>query len=137
MRSVFAIAAMCVVSGALPAAAHHSLAAYNMATYKTVEGTVKSFQWMNPHAKLSLVVVNEAGRTAQWEFEGGSIGRLTNGGFVKDAFGPGDKIKVAYNPRRDGSMAGFFIAVTTADGRTFAIDRFKQLNGSSPPTVDQ
>jgi hypothetical protein len=101
-----------------------------MGTYKTVEGTVKSFQWMNPHAKLSLVVVNDSGRTTQYEFEGGSIGRLTNGGFVKDAFGPGDKIKVAYNPRRDGSTAGFFIAVTTADGKTFAVDRFKQLNGS-------
>ena len=88
---------------------------------------------MNPHAKLSLVVMNDAGRSTQWEFEGGSIGRLTNGGFVKDAFGPGDKIKVAYNPRRDGSTAGFFIAVTTADGKTYAVDRFKQLNG----TIDQ
>jgi len=133
MKRSFAIAAMCVVSWTLPASAHHSLAAYNMGTYKTVEGTVKSFQWMNPHAKLSLVVVNGAGRTTQWEFEGGSIGRLTNGGFVKDAFGPGDKIKVAYNPRRDGSTAGFFIAVTTSGGRTFAIDRFKQLKGSSEP----
>jgi hypothetical protein len=132
MKHSFAIAALCVVVGSLPASAHHSLAAYNLATYKTVEGTVKSFQWMNPHAKLSLVVMNDAGRTTQWEFEGGSIGRLTNGGFVKDAFGPGDKIKVAYNPRRDGRTAGFFIAVTTADGRTFAVDRFKQLNGSEP-----
>ncbi len=131
MKRSFAIAAMCVACGALPASAHHSLAAYNMGTYKTVEGTVKSWQWMNPHAKLSLVVVNDAGRSTQFEFEGGSIGRLTNGGFIKDAFGAGDKIKVAYNPRRDGSAAGFFIAVTTMDGRTFAVDRFKQLNGSS------
>src|SRR5204863_3961691 len=67
MKQSFIIAAMCVVCGAIPASAHHSLAAYNMGTYKTVEGTVKSFQWMNPHAKLSLVVVNDAGRTAQWE----------------------------------------------------------------------
>lgn len=137
MKHPFAIAALCFAVGSLPASAHHSLAAYNMGTYKTVEGTVKSFQWMNPHAKLSLVVMNDAGRSTQWEFEGGSIGRLTNGGFVKDAFGPGDKIRVAYNPRRDGSTSGFFIAVTTADGRTYAVDRFKQLNGSSEPTVDR
>ena len=132
MKQSFALMAMCVLSWALPASAHHSLAAYNMGTYKTVEGTVKSFQWMNPHARLSLVVVNDAGRTTQWEFEGGSIGRLQNGGFVKDAFGPGDKIRVAYNPRRDGSAAGFFIAVTTSDGKTFALDRFKQLRSSDP-----
>jgi hypothetical protein len=132
MKQSFAITAMCVLSWALPASAHHSLAAYNMGTYKTVEGTVKSFQWMNPHAKLSLVVVNDAGRSTRWEFEGGSIGRLQNGGFVKDAFGPGDKIRVAFNPRRDGSAAGFFIAVTTADGKTYALDRFKQLKGSEP-----
>ena len=55
MRHLFGMAAICALSGALPASAHHSLAAYNMGTYKTVEGTVKSFQWMNPHAKLSLV----------------------------------------------------------------------------------
>ena len=132
MKHPFGIAATLVLCAALPASAHHSLAAYNMGTYKTVEGTVKSFQWMNPHAKLSLVVVNDAGLSSQWEFEGGSIGRLQNGGFVKDAFGPGDKIKVAYNPRRDGSTAGFFIAVTTADGKTFALDRFKQLKSSEP-----
>ena len=132
MRHLFGMAAMLVLCSALPASAHHSLAAYNMGTYKTVEGTVKSFQWMNPHAKLSLVVVNDLGRTTQWEFEGGSIGRLTSGGFLKDAFGPGDKIKVAYNPRRDGSTAGFFIAVTTADGKTFALDRFKHLKSSEP-----
>jgi hypothetical protein len=137
MKYPLAIAAICVVCSALPASAHHSLAAYNMATFKTVEGTVKSFQWMNPHAKLSLVAMDDSGRATQWEFEGGSIGRLTNGGFVKDAFGPGDKVKVAYNPRRDGRTSGFFIAVTTADGRTYAVDRFKQLNGSSQPTVDR
>ena len=130
MKRPFALAALCVLAGALPASAHHSLSAYNMGAYKTVEGTVKSWQWMNPHAKLSLVVVNDAGRQTQWEFEGGSIGRLTSGGFIRDAFGAGDKIRVAYNPRRDGSAAGFFIAVTTMDGRTFAIDRFKRLKGS-------
>src|SRR4051812_12205304 len=95
MERSLALAAICVVAGVLPASAHHSLAAYNMGTYKTVEGTVKSWQWMNPHAKLSLVVLNEAGRSTQFEFEGGSIGRLTNGGFIKDAFAAGDKIKVA------------------------------------------
>ena len=132
MKNLFGIAVVLVVCSALPASAHHSLAAYNMGTYKTVEGTVKRFQWMNPHARLSLVVVNDAGRTTQLEFEGGSIGRLQNGGFVKDAFGPGDKIRVAYNPRRDGSAAGFFIAVTTSDGKTFALDRFKQLRSADP-----
>jgi hypothetical protein len=129
MKGLLAIAVICVCLAPISASAHHSLAAYTMSSYKTVDGTVKSFEWTNPHAKLTLVVADANGRTINWNFEGGSIGRLTSGGFIKDAILPGDKIKVAYNPRRDNGIGGFFIAVTTAEGTTYSIDRFKQLKG--------
>jgi hypothetical protein len=126
MRGLIIVAVTCCV-GAIPAAAHHSLAAYTLSNYRTVEGTLKSFEWTNPHAKLNLIVVDASGRTMNWNFEGGSIGRLTPGGFKKDVIAPGDKITVAYNPRRDNSIGGFFIAVTTANGTTYTTDRYKQL----------
>jgi hypothetical protein len=112
--------------GAAPAFAHHSLAAYDRSSYKTVAGTVKAFEWTNPHARLVLVVAGASG-PAEWEFEGGSVGRLVSGGFVRDAVAAGDKITVAYNPKRDGRIGGFFVAVTTADGKTYSLERFKTL----------
>ncbi len=135
MKGLLAGIAVCLGIGVIPASAHHSLAAYNLSTYKTVEGTIKTFEWSNPHAKLALIVPGPDGRGTEWDFEGGSIGRLTSGGWVKGAVGPGDKVTVAYNPRRSAAIGGFFIAVTTAAGTTYSIDRFKDLkagNASEP-----
>lgn len=134
MKGAIAIVLCSLSLGAMPASAHHSLAAYVMSTYRTVDGTVKTFQWTNPHAKMTLVVPTANGGSQEWSFEGGSIGRLTSGGFIREAVAPGDKITVAYNPRRDRAIGGFFIAVTTAGGKTYSIDRFKQLQGTVRPS---
>ena len=115
-----------------PAAnAHHSLAPYAMEEQRSVEGTVKSFDWSNPHVRINLMVPDANGGANQWEFEGGSPGRLTSGGFTKDVISPGDKITVAYNPRRDRSIGGFFVAVT-ANGKTYSTDRFRAPSAKNP-----
>ncbi len=113
------------------ATAHHSLAPYAMAELHTVEGTVKTFDWSNPHVRINLLVAEADGKYSEWEFEGGSVGRLTSGGFTKDAIAPGDRITVAYNPRRDHSIGGFFVAVKTASGTTYATDRFRNFSGKA------
>src|SRR5258706_10293010 len=115
-----------VCLGAMPASAHHSLAAYVMSTYRTVDGTVKTFQWTNPHAKMTLVVPTANGGSQEWSFEGGSIGRLVSGGFLKEAVAPGDKITVAYNPRRDRVIGGVFLSGNTAHGENHSNHRLQQ-----------
>ena len=105
--------------------AHHSLAPYAMTEVKTVEGTVKSFDWSNPHVRLNVLVVNSKGGATVWEFEGSSVGRLSSTGFRKDSLVPGDTITVAYNPRRDHTLGGFFVAIKLPDGTTLATDRFR------------
>jgi Family of unknown function (DUF6152) len=48
-----AIAAVAVgVAAALPAGAHHSFATYDRTKTVTIKGTVKTFQWTNPHCVL-------------------------------------------------------------------------------------
>ena len=125
MRCLIFVAMIALL--AMPAAAHHSLAPYAMAQLKTVEGTVKSWDWSNPHVRLNLIAPDGKGGASVWEFESSSPGRLTSSGFVKDAMAPGDRVSVAYNPRRDGTPGGFLIAVTTSDGRTYNTDRFRAL----------
>ena len=128
MKALIAAALICGSLSVVPAFAHHSLSAYDVSAYQTVDGTVKSFEWTNPHARLILVVADSSGRTVNWNLEGPSTGRLTSGGFKKDVIASGDKIKVAYNPRRDNAGGGYFIAVTMANGTTYITDRYKQLN---------
>ena len=108
-------------SGAL---AHHSLSPYTMGELKTVKGTVKKFDWSNPHVQLNVLVPDGKGGSALWEFESSSVGRLSSTGFRKDSVAPGDSITVAYSPRKDHTLGGFFVAIKAADGTTLATDRF-------------
>lgn len=106
--------------------AHHSLALYNTAIYMTVDGTVKSFSWSNPHVQLVLLVPGPQDSTKALSFEGPAISRLASNGFSKSMVAPGDRIKVEYNPRRGGGTGGFFIGITTADGKNRNIQRLHE-----------
>ena len=50
------IGASLMAGGTSLAVAHHSYSAFDMAETKTVTGTIKKFDWTNPHAFISLDV---------------------------------------------------------------------------------
>jgi hypothetical protein len=111
---------MCsLVMGSLPASAHHSLTAYNRSQSRTVEGVVKEFRFANPHARLILLVAAKDGTMKEWDFEGGGVRRLQDRGVSAKTIASGEKITVSYNPMRSGAPGGFFVGITTADGKTY------------------
>jgi hypothetical protein len=118
-----AIAAAAVAFGVLwlapPVSAHHSFAAFDRSTFRTVEGVVKDYDWANPHVKLTLAVRGSDGATTDWTFEGGSIASLVNAGFNRVSAAPGDRITVSYHPKRSGAGGGFFLSITNSNGRTY------------------
>jgi hypothetical protein len=119
MIRLISIVLCSVFLGSLGASAHHALTAYNRSTSKTIEGVVKEFRFSNPHARLILLVQGEDGSMKEWDFEGGSVRRLTDRGFTVNTIAKGDKVKVAYNPMRDGKPGGFFVGVTTPAGKYY------------------
>jgi uncharacterized protein DUF6152 len=104
------------------ASAHHSLASFNRSVSETLHGTVMSFSWSNPHVRL-IVAVEHDGAMQQWSFEGGSVNRLANAGFNRNIVAAGDKVTVTYNPKRDGSNAGFLVGIVSASGRKYDAQR--------------
>ena len=108
-----------VLLGSATASAHHALTAYSRNTTKTVEGVVKEFRFANPHARIILLVADEDGTMKTWDFEGGSLRRLTERGFKRNTIVKGDKITVAYNPMRSGKPGGFFFGITTPAGQYY------------------
>ena len=84
----------------------------------TVAGTVKQFQYTNPHAWL-VIEVPEAGKTTTWSFEMGELSALTRAGIHKQDFEPGTKVTVTGHPMKDGRTAGSFNKAVRADGVTF------------------
>lgn len=110
------IAAMGVGLSA-PVMAHHSAAMFDHAKRMTVEGTVKEWQWTNPHAWLQVLVTDDKGVTVEQGFELGSPNTLARNGFRRDTFKSGDHVTVVGSPRKDGKPGGALLEVKTAGGR--------------------
>ena len=105
------LAAIAVGMYAVPALAHHSFAMFDAEKKTTLEGTVKEFQWTNPHSWILMTVNND-----QWAIEMGAPGGLARQGWVPKTLTPGMKITVNIQPLKDGKHGGRAVAVTLPDG---------------------
>jgi hypothetical protein len=101
----------------VPVLAHHSTAMYNMATPVTVTGTVKRFEWTNPHAFVFLDVKDEKGETVEWEVEMMSLNHLRGYGWVRDTVKPGDVISCTGGAAKSGAPSMISSFMKLADGR--------------------
>ena len=124
-RMIAAVAGVLVAGAALLgggiASAHHSFAMFDQARQVSITGTVKNFQWTNPHAFIEL----EAPDGKLWSVELNSPNNLVRQGWKRTALKPGDKVTVVLNPLRDGQNGGLFNAVTLPSG---------QVLGNAKPT---
>jgi hypothetical protein len=100
---------------AVPAAAHHSFAMFDQTKVMILEGTVRQFQWANPHAFIELDVVTR-GRTMHWAIELNSPNNLTRQGWRRSSLKPGERIAVRIAPLRNGNPGGLFLELRKADG---------------------
>ena len=117
MRTRLVMAALALVTTSIPIAAHHSFAAFDQSKQMTLEGSVREFQWTNPHSWLQVTVQGPNGETQDWAVEMLSPNVLRRMGWKKDTLKFGDKVTVVINPARDGSHGGLMISVAGADGR--------------------
>jgi hypothetical protein len=98
--------------------AHHSGAMFDYDRAVTLVGTVKQFQWTNPHCWIELSVPRESGAVEDWSVEMGAPLQLYQGGWKPGTLKPGDEIKVVIRPNRDASVkAGLFVSAVGGDGR--------------------
>jgi len=116
MIRMSALAALGLALGLLataPAMAHHSFAMFDFNRTVTLKGTVKEFQWTNPHVIL-WVETDPAGTDApvMWSAELTSPGNLMRNGWSHQTLKPGDKIELELNPLRDGKHGGGFHRAT-------------------------
>ena len=107
-----------VALAAVPALAHHSFAMFDANATTNLEGTVKEFQWTNPHAWIMLNVSKD-GAEQQWAIEMGGPAGLARQGWRPKTLTPGMPIKVTIHPLRDGTSGGQFISATLPDGTKF------------------
>ena len=102
---------------AAPAFAHHSFAMFDPERLLIQTGTVKEFEWTNPHVWLHILAPDSAGKPVEWSFEMQAVAQATTGGWRVDSVKPGDKVSVEFHPLKDGSRGGELVAATLPDGR--------------------
>ena len=106
---------------------HHSTAMYKMANPTTLEGTVKSFDWMNPHSLLHLEVLSSEGKPEEWTVEIHSIAIMIRRGYTKNYFKPGDKVTVVGGQMKDGSHMMRLLRGTRRTGLNFTATIFRRV----------
>ena len=111
------LAAVVAAMSTVPALGHHSFAMFDGDKTVTLVGTVKEFEWTNPHSWIRITAADAT--TGEWAFEMGSPGQLGSRGMKPDSMKPGDKITIRAHPMKDGSHGGQFMSATLADGRIF------------------
>ncbi|MGC3980983.1 MAG: DUF6152 family protein [Steroidobacteraceae bacterium] len=115
-----------LVAGGLTQA-HHSVAIYDQQKSVTVSGTVREFQWTNPHSWIQVLVPakDATGQVEEWSVEMGNPRQLFRNGWKPGTLKKGDAITVVIRPMRDGSKAGLYVSATDASGKHLGTD-FKE-----------
>jgi hypothetical protein len=104
------LAALTVAAFAAPALAHHSFAMYDADKTITLQGTVKEFEWVNPHSWLRVVASDErTGKPVLWVLELGAPSQLITTGIYANSLKPGDVVSVTFHPMKDGSRRGLIV----------------------------
>jgi Family of unknown function (DUF6152) len=106
-----------VLLAAVPVMAHHGGAGYEEKTQVLV-GTVKQFQFTNPHSWIQVDVKDAAGKVVEWSLEWGSPNSLSRDGVHPSTFPVGAKATFEVHPAKNGVKAGLFEGAKFEDGTT-------------------
>ncbi|HYM19147.1 MAG TPA: DUF6152 family protein [Micropepsaceae bacterium] len=118
------LAFVALLSIAAPAAvyAHHSDSMFASDKELLLSGTVREFQYTNPHSWIQLVVPGEQGAAAkEWSIETAAPIVLLRAGIKPTALQPGDKVSIRVHPLKDGAAGGSLIDIKKADGSVLSL----------------
>src|SRR5579863_7306060 len=111
-----------LTGGTSLAIAHHSAAAFDLTSDKVITGTVKKFDYSNPHTWVWLDVPNEQGGMDTWGVEGMSPNYLNRRGWTRTTLKPGDKLTITIRPMKNGDKAGMWVSAKRPDGEVLLMN---------------
>ncbi len=114
LRTLAGFGVILSVLSSWAALAHHSNAMYERTRTMEVSGTVREFQWTNPHTFIELTVESPNG-AQNFTIEGPTPGVLRSQGWKFNSLKPGDQVVVKVHPLKQGQGGGL-ISVTLKDG---------------------
>ena len=118
---------------AAPAAAHHSFAMFDSAKAISMTGTVKEYEWTNPHVWIHIMAADGQSAPREWSFEMQSVQQDSAAGWRPDSVKPGDKVTIEFHPLKDGSRGGQLMSATLANGQHLGPPAAAALVFGRPP----
>ncbi len=83
--------------------AHHGASRWDVDAWGTIAGTVKEFDWQNPHPLLLLEVKNDKGEMETWAVEFHPPNVMSRGvGWNHSTFKAGDQVTIYGHPEKKG-----------------------------------
>ena len=113
--------------------AHHSFAMFDSNKVTVLDGTIKLFQWVNPHAVIWIDVPDGKGASTVWALEMTGPGPLRRMGWTPQSLKPGDRVSARLHPLRDGRPGGQFMQITLSDTGQVLGTSGRALPGNSGP----
>jgi len=83
-------------------------------------GTVKQWQWTNPHVWIQLNAEQD-GAVTEWSLEGVSVNQLERQGWKRNMLSVGDTVSITIHPLRNGKPGGQWLKVIGADGKQIGL----------------
>jgi hypothetical protein len=100
------------------ASGHHSQAMYTDASGAiSIMGTVKKFEFTNPHSFIYLEVTGDDGKTKLWALEMQSVTHLKSIGWINTTVKVGDTLTAIGRPAKNGAPAMYAEVIKLSDGR--------------------
>jgi hypothetical protein len=114
--STYLISMLLLAAITLPATAHHSTAMFDSDNPIELAGTIKEWQYTNPHTFIILNVTDENGIVVEWALEGRSTSAIYRLGWTPESLQPGDEIIVTVRPLHSGAPGGNYSNIRWKDG---------------------
>jgi len=83
----------------------------------TLEGTVASFDWSDPHCRMIVMVTLPDGGEIAWNLELAAPDELKAQGWSAKSVKRGERIELEVNPSLDGTTSGLVLAARRSNGR--------------------
>lgn len=111
-----------VVTGVLVSAHHSTTAEFDVAHRVTVSGTLTKVDWVNPHIVVFIDAKSASG-TEAWKFESNPPAWFRRVGVSRADFSKaiGQPVTVESNRAKDGSLYGYLLKITYADGNSLEL----------------
>jgi hypothetical protein len=97
---------------------HHGLAPFDMTHTVRMQGTVRDFEWINPHAIIHADLKDENDKVLNWKLELGSLGMLSRFGWSSNTVKRGDRVTAEGFRAKNGSPYMSLVSIDLPSGQS-------------------